>query len=57
MLTFDEPGFENLQLEVFRDRIEVYWFNDRLFDVWDEMRTPGEGFSEAFIRELPLASV
>lgn len=55
VLSFDEPGFETLQLEVFDDRIEVYRFNDKLFDVRDERHAPGEGFSEAFIRELPSA--
>lgn len=56
VLNWDEPGFENLQLEVFGDRIEVYRFHDQRFDVWDETHAPGEGFSEAFIRELPSAS-
>lgn len=56
LLNFDEAGFENLQLEVFGDRIEVYRFGEGLFEVWDEKHTPGEGFSEAFIRELPLAT-
>lgn len=55
VLNFDEPGFENLQLEVFDDRIEVYRFNDQLFEVWNEEHVPGEGFSEAFIRELPAS--
>ena len=55
VLNFDAPGAENLQLEVFDDRIEVYRFNDRLFDVWDERHAPGEGFYEDFIRELPFA--
>ncbi|HEY0925120.1 hypothetical protein [Brevundimonas sp.] len=55
VLNFDEPGFENLQLEVFDDRIEVYRFYDQLFEVWNEEHTPGEGFSEAFIRELPAS--
>lgn len=57
LLNFDEPGFENLQMEVFGDRIEVYRFGDQLFEVWDEKHTPGESFSEAFIRELPASSV
>ncbi|WP_420479928.1 hypothetical protein [Brevundimonas sp. FT23028] len=56
VLNFDEPGFENLQLEVFGDRIEVYRFTDQLFDVREEKHVPGEGFSEAFIRDLPTSN-
>ena len=52
-LSFDAPGAENLELEVFADRIEVYRFNDRLFDVWDEKHEPGADFSDAFAREIP----
>ena len=44
----------NLGLEVFGDRVEVYRFNDRLFDVRDEVHEPGTGFSAAFIAELPI---
>ena len=48
-------GAENLQLEVFGDRVEVYRFHDGRTDIWYEEHVPGEGFSEAFVRELPAA--
>lgn len=49
----DAVGAENLQLEVFGDRVEVSRFHDGRTDIWYEDHAPGEGFSEAFIRELP----
>jgi len=50
---WDLPGAENLKLEVFDDRVEVYRYNETLFDVWDEKHAPGSAFSEAFLNELP----
>lgn len=50
---WDLAGVENLRLEVFDDRIEVYHYNETLFDVWDEMHAPGSVFSEEFVKELP----
>jgi len=56
-VSFNAPGAVNLELEVFSDRIEVYRFNDRLFDVWDELHEAGEDFSAAFAREIPIVPI
>ena len=53
-LSFAARGLENLELEVFPDRIEVYRFKDRLFDVWNELHAAGADFSDAFAREIPV---
>ena len=54
-LSWDAPGSKNLSLDVFGDRVEVYRTHEGRTDIWYEPHVPGEGFSEAFIRELPVA--
>lgn len=46
-------GAENLAIEVFDDRYEVYRSFDGRTDIWYEHRKPGEPVSAAFLRELP----
>lgn len=55
-LSFDTPGAENLALEVFGDRVEVYRLHEGRSDVWYEMHEPGGDFSEAFALEIPAAT-
>lgn len=55
-LSFDVPGAENLSLEVFGDRVEVYRSRDGQTDIWYEEHKPGGDFSDAFARELPIAN-
>lgn len=55
-LSFNAPGAENLALEVFGDRVEVYRFHDGRSDIWYEMHEPGGDFSAAFADEIPIAN-
>ncbi len=55
-LSFDAPGAENLALEVFGDRVEVYRFQEGRSDIWYEMHERGGDFSDAFAREIPLVT-
>ena len=47
------PSVKNLKLEVFAGRVEVYRYNETLFDVWDEAHELGGPFSDDFLNELP----
>ena len=52
-VTWVAPGCENLEIEVFGDRYEVYRFFEGKTDIWDEDHQPGGSFSAAFLAELP----
>jgi hypothetical protein len=47
------PGAENLEIEVFEDRFEVYRFFDGRTDIRYEFRSPGEVFPDGLLQELP----
>ncbi len=40
------------ELEIFDDRVEVYLFEPQPTEIWYELHTPGQRFSEQFIDEL-----
>ena len=52
-LTWAEAGVDNLEIEVFDDRYEVYRFFDGKTEIWYELHQAGEPFSAAFLSELP----
>jgi len=52
-IEWDVEGSNNLQIEVFADRYEVYRFFDGRTDIWYEHHEPGEPLSSAFLSELP----
>jgi len=52
-IAWEVTGAENLAIEVFDDRYEVYRSFDGRTDIWHEHRTLGEPVSAAFLRELP----
>jgi len=54
-LGWDVEGAENLSIEVFDDRYEVYRSHDGRTDIWYEHHRPGEPVSEAFLSELPAS--
>ncbi len=54
-LTWNAPSAENLEIEVFEDRFEVYRFFDGRTDVRYEARSPGEPFPRGLLSELPTA--
>ena len=47
------PEAENLEIEVFGDRYEVYRFHDGRTDIGHYERAPGEPIPEAVVSELP----
>jgi hypothetical protein len=55
-VTWDAKGTENLEIEVFDDRYEVYRFFDGRTDIWYEHHAPGATMSSAFLSELPPPS-
>jgi hypothetical protein len=52
-ITWDTSGAENLEIEVFKDRLEVYRFFDGRTDIWNEPHLPGARFSPKLLAELP----
>jgi hypothetical protein len=50
---WDVEGAENLSIEVFDDRYEVYRSYDGRTDIWYEHHKPGDPVSAAFLGELP----
>ena len=55
-LTWDAPGAENLEIEVFADRLEVYRFHPGRTDIWYEPREFGAPFSPKLLAEMPRSS-
>ena len=55
-VTWDAEGAENLEIEVFDDRYEIYRFFDGKTDIWYEHHAPGAALSSAFLSELPSPS-
>lgn len=52
-LTWSVEGTDNLEIEVFPDRYEVYRFFQGKTDIWYEPRGSSEDFSAKFLSELP----
>jgi hypothetical protein len=44
--------WNNFEIEVFEDRLEVYRFSDRGTDIWYEEHIPGGTFTARFLAEL-----
>ncbi len=55
-VTWDAEGAENLEIEVFENRYEIYRFFDGKTDIWYEHHAPGAVVSPAFVSELPPSS-
>ncbi|MDP2212279.1 hypothetical protein [Phenylobacterium sp.] len=52
-IVWEVKGSENLEIEVFDDRYEVYRSFDGRTDIWYEHHRPGEPLSAPFLSELP----
>jgi len=52
-LTWNVDGTDNLEIEVFSDRYEVYRFFQEKTDIWYEPRGSDGSFSARFLSELP----
>ena len=52
--TWTVDGAENLEIEVFAERFEVYRFSANRTDIRYEYRTPGELFPSTLLAEVPL---
>lgn len=52
-ITWRLEGSQNLEIEVFDDRYEVYRYFDGKTDIWYEQHSPGGPISAAFLSELP----